>query len=174
VLYGLAVVLLAGHVGAQSLRLQTPVPAALVLAGMVLWTLFEYLLHRFLFHGPQPFRRLHALHHTHPTALICSPTWLTAVLFVALVYAPARALGTPLNAAALTLGVLAGYLAYSIAHHAVHHWRGEGRWLVDRKRWHARHHREQDSRVCFGVTSGLWDRACRTAGLAARPAARPG
>jgi len=37
--------------------------AAFVLTGLGGWTLIEYLLHRFVLHGLQPFRRWHALHH---------------------------------------------------------------------------------------------------------------
>jgi cyclopropane-fatty-acyl-phospholipid synthase len=61
------------------------------------------------------------------------------------------------QACALTLGVVTGYLAYSVTHHAIHHWRGDNVWLLQRKRWHALHHQDVELAGCFGVTSGIWD-----------------
>ena len=43
-------------------------------------------------------------------------------------------------ATALTFGVLVGYLFYTAVHHATHHWRVNGDWFKQRKRWHALHH----------------------------------
>jgi cyclopropane-fatty-acyl-phospholipid synthase len=53
--------------------------------------------------------------------------------------------------------VLAGYLAYTVTHHATHHWRGESAWLLRRKQWHAQHHHRSAQPGFFGVTSGFWD-----------------
>jgi len=58
---------------------------ALVLAGMLLWSLTEYLPHRFVLHGLPPFRQWHALHHRRPQALICGPTLLSSGLITLLV-----------------------------------------------------------------------------------------
>lgn len=135
----------------------------LAAAGLATWTFLEYLLHRFVLHGLKPFSTLHAEHHLRPNALICTPTVVSAGLILTLVFLPAWAIAADARqAGAMTLGVVVGYLAYSIAHHATHHWRGEGPWLLRRKRWHALHHRAY--RVPgltpghFGVTTLLWDR----------------
>jgi sterol desaturase/sphingolipid hydroxylase (fatty acid hydroxylase superfamily) len=125
-------------------------------AGLFGWTLVEYLLHRFLLHGLQPFRGWHEAHHTRPTARICTPTVLSAGLIVALVFAPAWLLSGLWQAGALTLGVLIGYLAYAVIHHGTHHWRADNAWLKRRKRSHAAHHHSRRG-VSFGVTSGVWD-----------------
>lgn len=131
--------------------------AAWSAAGLAGWTLAEYLLHRFVLHGLQPFRRWHTAHHDRPTALISSPTLFSAGLILVLVFVPALLLVGRWHACALTFGVLVGYLAYTVTHHATHHWRADSRWLRQRKRWHAaHHHRAQPG--CFGVTSGFWDR----------------
>ncbi len=116
--------------------------SALALAGLVGWTLIEYLVHRFVLHHLPPFRGWHARHHLRPTALIYAPTVLIAALIAALVFLPAWWLGGLRQASALTLGLLIGYLAYSITHHATHHWRADGAWLKRRKRWHALHHQQ--------------------------------
>jgi cyclopropane-fatty-acyl-phospholipid synthase len=137
--------------------------AGLVLAGMAAWTFIEYLLHRFVLHGLKPFSTLHAEHHLRPNALICTPTLVSAGLILVLVYLPALAISADARlSGAATLGVVLGYLAYSIAHHATHHWRGGGTWLLRRKRWHALHHRAYRAPGLtpghFGVTTLLWDR----------------
>ena len=144
--------------------------AATVVLGLLLWSLTEYILHRFVLHAVQPFQRWHAQHHERPTALICAPTIASASLILTLIFLPTLGLAGPWIASALTLGVLSGYFAYATTHHAVHHWRPRGAWLLRRKRWHALHHRalhatHPDSRhhtdtplAHFGVTSAWWDR----------------
>jgi cyclopropane-fatty-acyl-phospholipid synthase len=132
--------------------------AALALAGLAGWTVIEYGLHRFVFHGLQPFAAWHAQHHQRPTARIATPTLLTVAMFAVLVFLPAFLMLGAWRAAALMLGVLAGYLFYAVTHHATHHWRGSSRWLRQRKRWHARHHQAHRPAECFGVTTSLWDR----------------
>lgn len=133
----------------------------LVLLGGVLWTLIEYALHRFALHHVQPFERWHGEHHQRPMAMISSPTYFTAGLFLVLIYGPALALAGPWPAAALMQGVLAGFLAYGITHHAVHHWRARGAWLKRRKQQHALHHHHA-SGGDYGVTTDLWDRVFGT------------
>ncbi|HSW05672.1 sterol desaturase family protein [Aquabacterium sp.] len=161
-LYGAAVLALAALLLRAGPAGHAPVLSALVLTGLAAWTLIEYLVHRFVMHGLQPFIRWHQAHHHRPGALIFTPTWATAALIFALVFVPAwLALGL-WPACALTLGVLTGYLAYGITHHATHHWRAGGAWLKQRKRWHARHH-HQGQATCYGVTSGFWDRVFRSA-----------
>lgn len=146
-----------------------PLSAALAAAGLLLWTLAEYGLHRGLFHrtpASGPGRRLHWLvhgyHHAHPgdgDRVVVAP-WASLPL-AALVYAGLTAAlgdaGRPLFA-----GFLLGYVAYDSLHHAIHHRAlgaaGLGRWL---KAHHLRHHfRDGTSR--FGVTTPLWDWVFRT------------
>jgi cyclopropane-fatty-acyl-phospholipid synthase len=155
-LYGIALVVLTGALLFGGPRGQWGEIGGVVVAGLAGWTLIEYLMHRFVFHGLQPFRRLHALHHERPSALICTPTILSATVIGVLVFLPAALSVDLWFACALTLGVLAGYTAYGVAHHAAHHWRANNRWLVHHKRRHALHHRV-GRRGWYGVTSGFWD-----------------
>jgi cyclopropane-fatty-acyl-phospholipid synthase len=154
--YGLAVAVAASLALATLPHHRAWQAAAWSAAGLIAWTLMEYLLHRFVLHGLQPFQRWHALHHAQPRALLATPTVLTAALFALLVVLPAGWLLPTWNAAALVLGVLAGYVGYIGTHHAVHHVQGRSAWLRSRKRWHARHHTTADS-GCFGVTVPIWD-----------------
>jgi sterol desaturase/sphingolipid hydroxylase (fatty acid hydroxylase superfamily) len=171
-LYGVAVLALAG-----SLAWSNP-PGVLLqlliisLAGLIGWTLIEYFLHRFVLHGVQPFQRWHEAHHERPRALICAPTVLSATLIAVFIFLPALLVGGAWRACALTLGLLIGYLAYAVTHHAIHHWRSQAHWLNKRKRWHALHHHLMHPR-CYGVTSGFWDEVFGTACVSATSASSP-
>ncbi|MGE5089462.1 MAG: sterol desaturase family protein [Candidatus Levyibacteriota bacterium] len=126
-------------------------------AGLGLWTLLEYALHRYVLHHAPPFRRLHALHHAHPAALIGTPSWLSVALIGGLVFLPLlRELPADLANGA-TAGVMLGYLWYVGVHHATHHRRARpGSYLYRAKQRHALHHHA--ARGCnFGVTTVLWD-----------------
>jgi cyclopropane-fatty-acyl-phospholipid synthase len=136
--------------------------ALLAAGGLIVWSFLEYALHRFILHGVDPFRRWHAEHHDNPSALVGTPTFYSATLFVLLVFVPACALTDFWKGSGLTLGVLIGYLAFGSIHHAVHHWRPRTPWLKRRKQLHALHHRLGDRH--FGVSTSFWDRIFRTAG----------
>lgn len=162
-LYGLAVASLSVLLLAAGPRGHAAALAVSLLAGVLGWSLVEYLLHRFVLHGLEPFRRWHAQHHERPTALICTPTVLSGSLIVLFVFLPAALLADRWLACALTLGLLIGYLAYAVTHHALHHWHGDSAWLRRRKRWHARHHQRAGAGACYGVTGEFWDRVFGTA-----------
>jgi cyclopropane-fatty-acyl-phospholipid synthase len=180
---GLAALLVAGLPAAATWPLLLTT-LALVPLGALLWTMAEYLLHRFVLHGLPPFKHWHALHHRRPRALICGPTLLSSALIAVLVFAPAWALLGTRPAEALTLGLVLGYLGYGLVHHAIHHG-GGGNWMRDRRRWHALHHHAQ-APAGYGVSTSLWDRVFVTVptpqpawpttklSLATRPLAGPG
>jgi sterol desaturase/sphingolipid hydroxylase (fatty acid hydroxylase superfamily) len=125
-------------------------------AGVAGYSLLEYGLHRFLLHRVAPFRKLHDAHHAHPTALIGTPTWLSALIAVA-VFLPLWWLAGLNLACGLTFGLILGYLWYVSLHHAVHRWPARaGTYLHRAKLRHGQHHARQ---ACnFGVTTGVWDR----------------
>ncbi len=152
-----------------------PMLALWAIAGAVGWTLAEYLLHRFVLHGLAPFKHWHARHHQRPTALIGSPTLFSLALLGGFAAFPAWWLLGNWPATALSFGVIGGYLAYGLVHHATHHTtsrRGTGgRWLNRRRRWHALHHSRGASgarAANFGVTSSFWDHVFRTAEASVR------
>ncbi len=160
--YALAIVAIAAYLIAFSVGKYWTDGVYLGLAaiiGLCSWSLIEYLLHRFVLHGLQPFKRWHLEHHIRPTALIAAPTLLSSGLIFTLVFLPTWALLGLQRSAAFTLGVITGYLAYATVHHGVHHWRATGVWLTKRKRWHALHHHARDLSVPgrYGVSTSLWD-----------------
>jgi sterol desaturase/sphingolipid hydroxylase (fatty acid hydroxylase superfamily) len=167
--YGTAVVALAAFLVASTPHARQLEIGVLACVALMSWTAIEYALHRFVLHGLEPFRSWHAEHHRRPTALICTPTILSAALIATLVFLPALLLGDVWRACALTLGVLTGYLAYATTHHAIHHWRARSAWLKRRKYWHAMHHLPVAQPGCFGVTSAFWDRVFGSTHRAAAP-----
>ena len=155
--------LLIGASAALDLRAAPLHWLAAAAAGLALWPALEYGLHRWVLHRVPPLRGLHALHHAHPAALIGTPTWVTALLFLLLWSALARGLAAPLAAGA-TAGLMLGYLLYAAVHDAVHHRAASpGTWLAAAKRRHAAHHRP-GARCNYGVSSPFWDRLLGTAG----------
>lgn len=148
--YGVAVLGIGSWLGLrapQDMRLEVVTLAGVGLLG---WSAIEYALHRFVLHRLQPFKRWHLEHHRRPLAWIGAPTWLSALLFGGLVGLPAvLGLGRWMGSA-LALGVLAGYLAHTFTHHALHHGKLDSEWLQRRKYAHARHHHLPQP-CCFGV-----------------------
>jgi sterol desaturase/sphingolipid hydroxylase (fatty acid hydroxylase superfamily) len=155
-LYGTAVVCLAIYLITASPQDQQWQLSAIALVGLAGWTFIEYVLHRFVLHGFPPFIRWHAQHHKRPSALICTPTLLSAMLIGILIFLPALLLGGTWRACALTTGLLTGYLFYALTHHAIHHLRGSSAWLLKRKHSHALHHHLEHGQH-YGVTSAFWD-----------------
>ena len=126
-----------------------------VVAGLAIWSLIEYAMHRLVFHGIEPFQRMHGEHHRRPQALIATPTVLSITLIMVFVWLPATLLGGLWLGCGATLGVTVGYFAYGVSHHAVHHWRSRSVWMRQRKRLHAIHH--HFPHYNYGVTMSLWD-----------------
>lgn len=151
-------------------RMQAGPVAALAAAGLVAWSLTEYLIHRFVFHlrpRSEPWRRLvfivHGVHHEAPddrTRLVMPPA--PALIAAAALFALFRvALGD--SAAPFFAFFLLGYLAYDYTHFAVHAGRPRTRLGRFLRRWHMQHHfATPDAR--WGVSSPLWDHVFRTTG----------
>ena len=154
--YTTSVLILAVYLLTKGLHNQALEITTYILVGLFGWTAIEYFFHRFVLHGLQPFQNWHTEHHKRPSALICLPTALSATLIVTLVFLPALLFWDVSRACSLTLGVLAGYLDYTIIHHATHHWHPNSTWLKKRKRWHAMHHHVEQNGY-YGVTSSFWD-----------------
>lgn len=161
IVYGVSILALAIYLLIQAPQSQAGSLFALVLIGLLAWSAIEYLIHRFVLHGLQPFQAWHEEHHRRPEALIRTPTILSASLILILIFLPMLLFGGNLwRACALSLGLLIGYYAYTITHHAIHHWKTNNTWLLRRQQWHGLHHDlRQPGR--FGVTSQFWDGFCK-------------
>lgn len=131
------------------------------LAGVLFWTLLEYLLHRFLGHDrrtwPNAFANEHTRHHSEGDYF--APTWKKAT--IAIVAVP-LATGAAALALGLKLGAVFGvslvgmYVAYEVVHRRAHTHRGSGAYGRYLRRHHFYHH-FANPRANHGVTSPLWD-----------------
>lgn len=130
--------------------------------GAMLWTLVEYLLHRFVYHKVAVVRELHGMHHAHPNDLVGAPIWISIIGFSLLLAFFALLVGIEMGSA-ITTGLMAGYISYLVVHDAVHRWQlGERSWLRNHRLRHLRHHRHPLPGN-FGVTTGFWDLVFATA-----------
>jgi sterol desaturase/sphingolipid hydroxylase (fatty acid hydroxylase superfamily) len=130
-------------------------------AGATLWSLAEYLLHRFLGHDrrtwPNAFATEHTRHHSEGDYF--APTSKKAL--VALVGVPivstlaALGLGTTLGIA-FGASFVSMYVAYEWIHRRAHTHRGLGAYGRYLRRHHFHHH-FGNPRANHGVTSPLWD-----------------
>lgn len=140
--------------------------AGLALAGLLAWTLLEYVLHRFVFHfEPDPASEaqrdlaylVHGVHHDWPydRDRLVMPPVVAAVIALA-VGLPLRALLGPHLFPGAFAGLVAGYVWYDLTHFAVHHLKQRTALGRLQRRNHLVHHFAQpDAR--FGVTTPLWD-----------------
>lgn len=146
--------------------------------GVLVWTLAEYLLHRYVFHfiGKSALaQRLHFLIHGNhhdvandPTRLVMPP--MAGVLIAVVLYTPLWAIAGAAIAEPLFAFFLVGYLAYDYTHYAVHHFIPRSKWGRLVKQHHMLHH-YADAVGYWGVSSPLWDHVFGTMGKA-KPASR--
>jgi dihydroceramide fatty acyl 2-hydroxylase len=147
----------------------------LAVAGYAMWTLFEYWLHRIVFHfepedglGARFHWIIHGVHHDHPNdpmRLVMPPA--VSIPLAAAVFAIIYAIFGRDYAPGLGAGFFAGYLVYDMMHYYLHHFRPRGpvgRLLRER---HMRHHFQDDTKG-FGISAPYWDEVFRTSPRAKR------
>ncbi len=143
--------------------------AALFLPGILVWTLTEYVLHRFVFHYPARSAlgkwlvfMFHGVHHDAPndkSRLVMPPAGAVIVMtFLWLLFS--MVIPSPWLEPFCAF-FISGYLIYDYIHYATHHFRMRHPVLRALKRYHMRHHfAEKDAK--YGVSSPLWDWVFRT------------
>lgn len=136
--------------------------AILFVAGALFWSLFEYFMHRHLFHmiveNPRAQRfvyTMHGVHHEFPRDrerlfMPPVPSIIIACVLFALFYA---IMGW--SALAFFPGFLFGYLMYGSMHYAIHAF-APPKYLKALWRNHHLHHYKAPDKG-FGVSSVLWD-----------------
>jgi len=127
-----------------------PFHLAQAFAGLLVWSLVEYLVHRFLFHSL--YRQEHWTHHVNVLAYIGISSWKTSSAYAGLLL---LAWYTHLTSA--FIGVMVGYYAYISLHFVMHrpqHW--AYRFISGLVANHDLHHRKGIEKN-FGVSSPLWD-----------------
>ncbi len=136
----------------------------LILAGWVAWSLFEYAVHRYLFHWKSQSRVvnwlifvLHGNHHDEPRDPLRNlmPPILSVPIGACIWAAMAGAFAAA--GTWLFLGFMIGYVVYDTVHYACHQWPMRGPIGRVLKRHHMRHHYvDHDSH--YAITGLPWDR----------------
>lgn len=137
--------------------------------GFALWSIFEYLVHRFIFHypvkskiGKQLHFLFHGIHHDYPndSKRLVMPPSVSIPLFFFFYFVYLYTLGPSLMFS-FYAGFIMGYLVYDITHYAVHHFNIKNKYWLKIKKHHMLHH-YQDEHKGYGVSSPLWDRIFST------------
>lgn len=135
----------------------------LFLCGMLFWSLFEYLMHRFVFHhiatsetGKKISYVLHGNHHEYPRdkERLFMPAVPSLIIASFLFFTYYLILNT--NVFPFFPGFMFGYLIYGSMHYAIHAWNPPYKWMKGLWRNHHLHH-YKDEQKGFGVSSTLWD-----------------
>ncbi|MBT1687955.1 sterol desaturase family protein [Dawidia soli] len=139
------------------------------IAGLLVWTLTEYVMHRFVFHfepksavGKRLHFLFHGVHHDYPNdamRLVLPPSvsipLATGFYFLFHALLPAAYMD------GFFATFLAGYLVYDISHYALHHSKFNNRFWKQLKHHHMQHH-YADPTKGYGVSSALWDKIFRS------------
>lgn len=138
--------------------------------GFAIWTVTEYILHRFVFHfvpkskwGLRLHFIFHGVHHDYPRdkmRLVMPPSAsipmaLILYFFFGLFFAVKP------NFYAFFAGFLIGYLMYDMLHYAMHHYNFKSGIMKKIKQHHMLHH-YQDPDKGYGVSSAVWDKIFRS------------
>jgi sterol desaturase/sphingolipid hydroxylase (fatty acid hydroxylase superfamily) len=131
---------------------------SLAILGYGIWTLAEYLVHRFILHHVPLFAKMHTEHHDEALELIGTPTLMSLFFLYFAAYLPLSYIAGSHIAMCSMAGFLIGYISYVWVHFAVHH-KGSGgfKFMRKLKRQHAVHH-HGTSEYNFGVTTDVWDK----------------
>jgi sterol desaturase/sphingolipid hydroxylase (fatty acid hydroxylase superfamily) len=131
--------------------------------GVLFWTFFEYMMHRYFFHltGEGKFMKrflyvMHGNHHEFPRDrqrlfMPPLPSLLAATVLFFTFYVVLR------NYTFIFFpGFVFGYLMYGSMHYAIHAWNPPFQWMKPLWRNHHLHHYKHEEKG-FGVSSTLWD-----------------
>lgn len=142
--------------------------SVIFLAGMLFWTLFEYIMHRFVFHLVAESERakkiiyvMHGNHHHFPRdkeRLFMPP--VPSLIIASILFSIFYVLMGP-SAFVFFPGFMLGYLMYGSMHYAIHAWNPPFKWMKPLWRNHHLHHYKNDHRG-FGVSTTIWDRVFGT------------
>lgn len=134
-----------------------------IATGILLWSLTEYIIHRWAFHyepktetGKKVHFLVHGIHHDYPrdATRLVMPLLVSlplALLFYSL-------FKTMFGAYHLNVfcGFIMGYVSYDSIHYATHHLDMKGKVGKFLKTYHLRHH-YADEHTAYGVSNPLWD-----------------
>lgn len=139
------------------------------LLGIGIWSIAEYVLHRFIFHfvpkskwGLRLHFVFHGVHHDYPNdvhRLVMPPSVSIPLAFI--FYFLFLFLLPEGMVNAFFPGFVTGYLFYDITHYAIHHFNFKNSFWKKIKKHHMLHHYSDPARG-FGVSSDFWDKVFRS------------
>ena len=144
------------------------------LAGIPVWTLVEYVTHRYILHGRfkasqvwykkwyktfahKRLDPLHWEHHERPTDGLHINGVLKDLLPLFVVAAPLSFIFPFYTTPMLLAGVIQSYLAEEWIHHCLHYYNFRNRYFRHIKGYHLYHHSSRGMERGYGITSGFWD-----------------
>jgi sterol desaturase/sphingolipid hydroxylase (fatty acid hydroxylase superfamily) len=131
--------------------------------GFLLFTLVEYLMHRYLFHLPATSLKrekiaytMHGVHHDYPKdkSRLAMPPVLSLILATLFFLIFRGLMGD--YAFGFLAGFLMGYTTYLGIHYSIHAFKVPGNFLKILWHHHSIHHYREPDRA-FGVSSPFWD-----------------
>lgn len=138
-------------------------------AGFLLWSIFEYLIHRFVFHyqpktefGEKVLFTFHGVHHDYPndSFRLVMPPVVSIPLYVVMYMLFETIFGYG-NHFSIFSGFVLGYLFYDVGHYALHHFNFKNKYFQSIKKHHLLHH-YKDEHHGFGVSMPFWDKIFKT------------
>lgn len=155
------------YIGYTQKELSVQLEIGLFFAGVVFWTLFEYVMHRYVFHmiveSPRARRivyTMHGVHHEYPrdkNRLFMPP--VPSIIISSIIFYVMYML-MHWRALAFFPGFIFGYMAYGSMHYAIHAF-APPKYLKALWRNHHLHHYKHPDKG-FGVSSVLWDVVFKT------------
>lgn len=170
VIWGMYLPVIGGllYYASAKLGFQVWVIALAFLGGMLFWTFFEYIMHRFVFHMVAESERaqkivyvMHGNHHHFPRdkeRLFMPP--VPSIILASLVFSIMYLLIGKFVFMFFP-GFILGYLMYGTMHYAIHAWNPPFKWMKPLWRNHHLHHYKNEHRG-YGVSTTIWDRVFGT------------
>lgn len=140
------------------------------IVGLLLWTISEYFLHRFVFHyhptsnfGKRLHFLMHGVHHDYPndSKRLVMPPVMSVIISIPFFIAFYYGFGGEGATFSAFAGLIFGYLCYDMLHYAVHHAKWKSAYFEQLKKHHMAHHFVHPD-AGFGVSSMFWDKIFHT------------
>jgi len=157
------VIIYSSYFAVEKYSMETGIFVLNFIFGIAVWSITEYLLHRFAFHIEPDnkikkyiYFMIHGVHHDYPndgSRLVMVPA-ISIPLAALFYYMFVFVIGN-INVTAFFPGFISGYLIYDMMHYAIHHFSMKGKILSEIKKHHFKHH-YQSSNKYFGVSSPSW------------------
>jgi len=137
--------------------------------GLLVWTVTEYVLHRFIFHfepktsfGKRCHFIFHGVHHDYPKdrlRLVLPP--IVSIPLATMFYHIFSNILRGAEFYPFFAAFIIGYLIYDMLHYAIHHVQVKGKLWNILKTHHLKHHYVHPDKG-YGVSSPIWDKLAKT------------